>query len=335
MKKISVLIGRFQPLHAGHKALILAALESCESLIILVGSANKPRSKKNPWTFEERRDQILDFLYNAEIYKTVHIAPINDYKYSDTQWCSDVVSTVNRFNHKEIYKINLVGHSKKGNSYLKYFPQWGYTEIQTGIVLNATDVREEMLEAKSEYIHPSVHSDHEYFVNEKKRFKDYPFPETLNFACADAILECAGNILLIKRKFSPGAGTWALPGGFKNNTETRLQCAVRELLEETNVRIPEKIILGSMVRSKLYDAVDRGCGIPRETMAFLFRVEPNNDGSLPRANGADDAMECRWVPIADVMNNYELFDDHLDIIQDMTGASSIMAINNPRINNSQ
>lgn len=340
MSKIGVLIGRFQPLHEGHKSLILEAASRCDSLIILVGSANKARSIKNPWSFKERRETIESWLetqgwmyYNPEMRlnkgHVIKIFPMNDHRYVDAQWCQDVIRTVNASDDQ----VTLFGHDKKGNDYLKYFPQWKYEEIRptTGIVpVCATDIRKTMLSKNTGEISQSVRDDWAYFQKEKKTFANYPFPETLNFNCADAILMCAGHILLIKRRVPPGAGTWALPGGFKEQNETFKQCMLRELTEETNVRVPLKILEKNITKSQMFDSPDRGCGIPRNTMAFLIEIEPDSDGSLPRANGADDAMECQWVSINDVLNNYQLFDDHLDIVEVMTGTSGMLAQHNPR-----
>ena len=43
-----VFIGRFEPFHIGHKQVIEKALTLADEVIILVGSANQPRTLKNP-----------------------------------------------------------------------------------------------------------------------------------------------------------------------------------------------------------------------------------------------------------------------------------------------
>lgn len=178
---------------------------------------------------------------------------------------------------------------------------------------------------------PEVVEDWKYFQNEKKLFENYPFPETLSFNCADALVECSGHVLLIQRARAPGRGTWALPGGFKNRAETFLDCAVRELQEETNIRVPEKVLRGSIVNKQLFDDPTRGNGIPRVTLCVHFIISPNVDGSLPRANGADDAADCGWYPIREVMSNMKLFDDHLSIISSMLKVMPVAAHLNPMI----
>lgn len=48
-----------------------------------------------------------------------------------------------------------------------------------------------------------------------------------------------GQVLLGKRKSAHGFGTWALPGGHLEYGENIVQCASRELFEETEIFIPE------------------------------------------------------------------------------------------------
>ena len=62
-----------------------------------------------------------------------------------------------------------------------------------------------------------------------------------------ATLICPKNnkILLVKRAFNPGKGTWNLPGGFLELGETFEEGAKRELKEETNLNGEVVKLLGN------------------------------------------------------------------------------------------
>ena len=63
-----VVLGRFQPFHKGHAAMIIAAENYRKEnnpelkLIIAVGSSNRPQTLKNPWSDSERIEMILFWL---------------------------------------------------------------------------------------------------------------------------------------------------------------------------------------------------------------------------------------------------------------------------------
>lgn len=313
--KTGIFIGRFQPAHSGHIHALGLAASQVDKLYILIGSANACRSIKNPWTYYERTSMLRMKLYARGI-TNIEFVPLNDHPYNDTQWIADVRATAEHF---KMGTPMLFGHMKEGNNYLKWFPDWKFRDIEAQYNVNATGIRQNMYETGDPALPATVHDDFKYYEKEKVTFGNYPFPETLNFNCADAIIECQGHVLLIRRKHAPGAGAWALPGGFKNRDESFLDCAIRELQEETNVRVPEKVLRGSIVKTQLFDSPSRSFGIPRNTLAVYMRVNPNPDGSLPRANGADDAAECQWFPITQVLNTLELYDDHAAIISTVTG----------------
>ena len=319
--KSGIFIGRFQPVHEGHMHAIGIAASQVDKLYILIGSSNQCRSIRNPWTYQERAQMLRTKLFAAGI-RNCEIIPLNDYRYSNTQWMSDVRATAEHF---DMGIPTLFGYVKDGNDYLTWFPDWKFKSIEAQHNVNASMVRDLMFETNDPTMPPTVQADWNFYKKETLLFKDYPFPETLNFNCADAILECQGHVLLIQRKFAPGKGAWALPGGFRNQRETFLDCAIRELQEETNVRVPEKVLRGSIVKTELFDDPSRSFGIPRNSLAVHMRINPNPDYSLPRANGADDAAACKWVPLTDALNTIEMYDDHKDILSKVTGVNPMPA----------
>ena len=56
-----VVLGRFQPFHRGHAAMLSAALTRGE-VCVAIGSSNKPQDLQNPWTAEERTAMIQTWL---------------------------------------------------------------------------------------------------------------------------------------------------------------------------------------------------------------------------------------------------------------------------------
>jgi bifunctional NMN adenylyltransferase/nudix hydrolase len=138
-----VYIGRFQPFHNGHLELIKRDIGNLGHLIILVGSASRPRDIRNPWTFEERAKMITDSLTFEGIPKNKFtIRPVRDFYYNETKWFSDVQSIVMSIT-KGNEDIALLGHIKDTSSYyLKLFPNWHFLPSSvSGEVLDATTIR--------------------------------------------------------------------------------------------------------------------------------------------------------------------------------------------------
>ncbi len=65
-----------------------------------------------------------------------------------------------------------------------------------------------------------------------------------------------GQLLLVKRKKEPQKGFWALPGGFIDDGESAIQCALRELEEETGLKgIVKRFVKIYNYESKMYGYV--------------------------------------------------------------------------------
>ena len=55
-------------------------------------------------------------------------------------------------------------------------------------------------------------------------------------ASACVVFNEKNQLLLIKRKFEPAAGDWALPSGYVEITQTPYETSIEELLEETGIK---------------------------------------------------------------------------------------------------
>lgn len=73
---------------------------------------------------------------------------------------------------------------------------------------------------------------------------------------ANAIVERAGSVLLVKLSYGPREGHWALPGGLVEMDETPEEAAVRETAEETGLDVE----LDGLVAVYMRPASERAAG---------------------------------------------------------------------------
>lgn len=326
-----VFIGRFQPFHIGHKEVIEQALSISDKVIVLIGSAFQPRTPKNPWTAMERMGMIFEGLDNPK--DRVIAVPLQDQMYNDQKWVADVQEKVHSVAPSG--KIGIIGHTKDQSSYyLKMFPQWELVEHPMNEHVNATDIRGIYFdELNTKYIQavlpPPVYDliqkfrkteDYNTLVRWHKMVKQYkkawevaPYPPT--FVTTDAVVVQSGHILLVERGAAPGEGLLALPGGFLNQNERLVDGVVRELREETKLKVPAPVLKGNIKNTHVFDHPDRSSRGRTITHAFLIELPP---GELPPVKGSDDAREAMWVPISEI-NSELLFEDHYFIIQYFLG----------------
>lgn len=94
--QVGLYIGRFQPFHKGHLSIVRKALEECDTLVLAIGSAQASRTKRNPFSFEERKIFIWRSLWSLN--SRVVIVPIEDRaEYSDDSgWGQYVLDCVEK-----------------------------------------------------------------------------------------------------------------------------------------------------------------------------------------------------------------------------------------------
>src|SRR4051812_30121619 len=95
---LAVFVGRFQPFHNGHLCVVKEALRRAKRVLILIGSANMPRTVRNPWTWEERQEMILASLPEYD-RKRIICRPLEDSAYNTEDWVSNVQTLVDEVSH--------------------------------------------------------------------------------------------------------------------------------------------------------------------------------------------------------------------------------------------
>ena len=114
----------------------------------------------------------------------------------------------------------------------------------------------------------------------------YPRP-AVTADCIVITREDDAKVLLIQRADEPYKGCWAFPGGFMNMDETTEECAIRELEEETGLKVNDTHQIGA------FSKVDRDPRGRTITVAYLAII----DKPTPVV-GQDDAAVAEWWPLS-------------------------------------
>lgn len=354
--KVGIYIGRFQPVHLGHLKTIELMLSTCEQVIVSIGSANRPKTIENPWHEEYRSkmisEAILEYAKESKpvgwedkpspsILNRVKFQHVNDYMYNDNKWAAELYSTALLNGATQDKTTCLFGHFKDDSSYyLNMYPQWSLHTVSNYKNINATDIRNDFFSNKTlseeskEKLTQSVIKEIESFITieqqlpdnlmhefnyrlgYKAAWKTAPFAPT--FTTVDALVVKSGHILLVERGRNPGKGLFALPGGFLNPGEYIKNGIIRELKEETKIKVSKEEL--EMLRDKnqitVFDHPKRSKR--GRTITHVGLIDLGN-GPLPEVKAADDAKKAMWVPLSMVHKmSHKMFEDHFDIIVSLT-----------------
>lgn len=334
---VLVFILRGQPLHNAHLEIIKRSTALTDNLVVVVGSARQPRTYKNPFTFDERRTMLKAATSGLSI--NIFIEPNIDTLYNDQAWASRVQSIVGKYTSPN-GKIGIIGHKKDMSThYLNMFPQWELEEVGMIEPLNATDIRDLyfkwdfnssfikyvvpestydfMIEFRNTEAFVQIVREREFIAAYKKQYANLPYPPI--FVTSDVVVIQSGHILMVKRRAEPGKNLMALPGGYVNAiTDKSVEdAALRELKEETMIKVPEPVLRGNIKRNRVFDAIDRS---PRGRIITHCFVIELPDGDLPKVKGSDDAIKAKWIPISDIKIE-DCFEDHAEIISWAVGAN--------------
>jgi bifunctional NMN adenylyltransferase/nudix hydrolase len=240
-------------------------------------------------------------------------------------------------------RVAIVGFFKdKSSYYLNLFPQWNFEEFYCAdkklLGLNGTEIREkffsgenwqplvpatvakylEFFQSTDEYA--NLQREFQYLKKYKAdtRFVGVPFEPT--FLTTDAVVVQSGHVLVIRRGHQPGKGLLALPGGFLAAGATLEDNAIKELKEETQIKVPAQVLRGSIKASHVFDYPERSNRGRTVTFAYFIELEPNLKEGLPRVKGGDDAAKAFWLPLSALGEKEdEFFEDHIHVVRFFLG----------------
>lgn len=321
--------------------MIQATLAAAPVAVVVIGSAFRARSPKNPFTWQERASMLHNSLSKEE-QSRLHFLPIRDY-YDTPRWAQAVQEGVAQLvsSSEGRGRIALIGYLKDdSSSYLHNFPDWEFLPIERHLPVDATPIRDayfagdplptEWLPTTTlEFLQTWAQSPefsamcHEWDMlrNYHRAWAAAPYPPI--FSTVDAVVVCADHVLLIRRGRAPGKGLWAVPGGFVEPAETLYRSVVRELQEETNLLVTPETLRKSLQAVRVFDHPDRSQRGRTITHAHFFVLENgcSNDlknesnQALPSIEAGDDAAQAQWIPLADLpAMEAEFMDDHFHIL---------------------
>ncbi len=325
-----VIIGRFQPLHSGHTAVIKEALTVFDRVLVIVGSANVPRTVKNPWTAAERKAMIYNAFSSTD---TLVVKEVDDNP-DDVKWAQSLPALHNY----EGEEITLIApcKDKATTEYLDwiishnpgiYSKSWSPSGVE--FTLNSTDLRkvifnphindtvlkqsllpymkEETITEILQWKYTKKDDYHRlcrelaYIERYVTEVKSYPRNEYTGDLCL--INPTGDKVLMIRRGRTPGELLWAVPGGFVEQFETSREAAYREFQEETNcdLRLHSHTVVGSTV----FDRPNRS---PRARIATVVTyAQVHEDIKVSPTFGETLAVEWKTP------DPRECFEDHYEI----------------------
>ena len=100
-----------------------------------------------------------------------------------------------------------------------------------------------------------------------------------------------GEMLVARRAKEPAKGTLDLPGGFCDSNETAEEGVIREIEEETGLKVCSTVYMFSIPNTYMYS------GMELHTMDLFFHCTVENADAL---TADDDVAELQWIAIKDL-----------------------------------
>ena len=127
------------------------------------------------------------------------------------------------------------------------------------------------------------------------------------FRCTSDFVLWEKRIYLVKRKYDPFKGFWALPGGHVDAKETFRDAALRELQEETG---------GVPKDCEYLMTLDDPNRDPRgHYVSQVFHGENSEETPLTAADDASDLRSFTWEEVLEIDNTDGIAFDHFSVIE--------------------
>ena len=286
---------------------------------------------------------MIRSMFTPEENEKLIFIYLRDFRYQDGTWVAqvqakvdEIVSSTPPFGSdmaEKMKNVGLIYSRKEGDRTTYYLDILPYDKIKvhTDSDISSTELRSWYFLGRSNLdfnacVHDNVKKWLKAYKNQPSFFEikeayekdiayglqyaDNEFPQ-INVT-TDFIVECSGHVLLIRRKFNPGKALLALPGGYVEADLLVEQSALKELKEETRIKVSPEYIQKHVVASRHFDDIDRDLRCRTITFAY-YTVLPN--GPLPQVKGSDDAAFAKWIPKSELpLFENQMYADHFHIL---------------------
>lgn len=161
-ENIGVFVARMQPLHKSHEFLIRESLKENDKTFVFIGSADKSRNKRNPFTVEEREGLIRKVFFEELMSGKLYIERLNDLtneddKENDKVWGKYLYDNITKVIQQNTFSIY---YSDDPSIMLNWFTDDLKEKINFRFFdrkklfseLSATKIREALLTNNEEYL---------------------------------------------------------------------------------------------------------------------------------------------------------------------------------------
>ena len=140
---LALLVGRFQPFHAGHGAMVRTALALAENVGVLIGSSQESGTVKNPFSWETRAGLIRKIFGDA-----VMLAPLADIGVGNTAKWGEYVLRSAEESFGRLPDLLVSGKEKRRIDWFDNAPGARVAElyIPKSIEISASQMREYFLQ---------------------------------------------------------------------------------------------------------------------------------------------------------------------------------------------
>ncbi|RUP28096.1 MAG: NUDIX domain-containing protein [Curvibacter sp.] len=333
----AVCAGHFQPLRRHDLALIRMALHQAHRVVVVLAGAWLARSPAHPLGWGERADLIRASLppRDAERLRFLPLRELGDAG-RNARALRDGLAQLSGESPESVLRV-VPADGPEGDWWqamaeapvLRIAPSedgavsdeaalrdlWFNADSPSrGLARLAPHLAPETLSALAGLIgtdrYEALRAEWRTLRQQREAWAVAPYPPV--FVTVDAVVRCAGQVLLIRRDRHPGAGLLALPGGFLEQQDTLLESALREVQEETRLELPRAEWRAALQGVSVFDAPGRSQRGRTITHAHFFDL---GQRPLPVVRGDDDAREALWVAQPDLAGLEEqFFDDHFVVL---------------------